>query len=123
MRWLGPFAAWWALVIDRPATLLQLATALPMMAEGALAKCCEKAEELRAAVSSGNDVASWDWVADTLLESLHADDTELAQALSALASTLAKFGNAAGQRPDLEAQCLELVVASDRLNGALADPV
>jgi serine/threonine-protein kinase len=123
VRWLGPFAAWWALVIDRPAMLLQLATALPMMAEGALAKCCEKAEELRAAVSSGNDVASWDWVADTLLESLHADDTELAHALSALAGTLAKFGNASGQRAELESQCLELVLAGDRLNGALADPV
>jgi hypothetical protein len=25
VEWLGPFAAWWALVIDRPAMLLQLA--------------------------------------------------------------------------------------------------
>ena len=49
----GPFAAWWALVIDRPAMLLQLATALPMMAEGALARCCEQAEALRTAVSLG----------------------------------------------------------------------
>jgi hypothetical protein len=30
-EWLGPFAAWWALVIDRPKMLEQLATALPMM--------------------------------------------------------------------------------------------
>jgi serine/threonine-protein kinase len=110
-------------VIDRPALLLQLATALPMMAEGALAKCCEKAEELRAAVSSGNEVSSWDWVADTLLESLHADDTELAHALSGLAGVLAKFAAASGQKADLEAMCLELVLAAERLNGALSDPV
>ena len=53
VQWLGPFAAWWGLVIDRPAMLQQLATALPMMAEGALARCCEHAEALRTAVSLG----------------------------------------------------------------------
>src|SRR5262249_44020135 len=31
VHWLGPFAAWWALVIDRPAMLLPLGNALPMM--------------------------------------------------------------------------------------------
>ena len=36
IRWLGPFAAWWALVIDRPTMLLSIATALPMIADGAL---------------------------------------------------------------------------------------
>ncbi len=40
VAWLGPFAAWWALVIDRPAILQQLATALPMIADGALETCC-----------------------------------------------------------------------------------
>jgi len=40
VHWLGPFAAWWALVIDRPAMLQQLATALPMMAASALTQCC-----------------------------------------------------------------------------------
>ena len=50
-RWLGPFAAWWALVIDRPAMLVKLATALPMMAHSALLECCEHAEALRAAIS------------------------------------------------------------------------
>ncbi len=123
VRWLGPFAAWWALVIDRPTVLQRLGTALPMMAEGALAKCCTKAEELRAAVSSGADVSTWDWVADTLLESLHADDTELAQALSGLAAALSSFGGTSGPKADLEEKCLELVLAGERLNGALVDPV
>src|SRR5580704_2698187 len=59
VRWLGPFAAWWALVIDRPDVLLQLATALPMMAEGALARCCEQADALRSAVSSGAADGEW----------------------------------------------------------------
>jgi serine/threonine-protein kinase len=123
VRWLGPFAAWWALVIDRPATLQRLATALPMMSAGALAKCCTKAEELRAAVSTGGEDTSWDWVADTLLEGLHADDTELAHALSGLATALSAFAATSGPKPDLDARCLDLVLASERLNAALVDPV
>src|SRR5208282_4217551 len=59
VRWLGPFAAWWALVIDRPAVLRKLATALPMMAESALARCVEQAEALRTAVSSAEHDAGW----------------------------------------------------------------
>jgi serine/threonine-protein kinase len=123
MRWLGPFAAWWALVIDRPAVLLQLATALPMMAEGALARCCEQAEALRVAVSSGAADGTWGPAAGQALEALYADDTELARALSGLSQALGEFGAAAGPRPDLDALCVELVLAGERLHGALADPV
>jgi eukaryotic-like serine/threonine-protein kinase len=123
VEWLGPFAAWWALVIDRPAMLLQLATALPMMAEGALARCCERAELLRTAVSSGSADGAWGPAASEALESLHAQDTELAQALSGLARALEAFNTAAGPKPNLEAMCLELVLAGERLQGALADPV
>jgi hypothetical protein len=123
VEWLGPFAAWWALVIDRPAMLLQLATALPMMAEGALARCCERAELLRTAVSSGSADGEWGPAANEALESLHAQDTELAQALSGLARALEAFNTAAGPKPNLEAICLELVLAGERLQGALADPV
>ncbi len=126
VRWLGPFAAWWALVIDRPAMLLQLATALPMMAEGALTQCCEKAEALRTALSATGDDASdgkWGDAAAQALASLHADDTELAQALNGLSRSLATFANAKGPQPNLEEMCIELVLAADRLHGALADPV
>ena len=123
IEWLGPFAAWWALVIDRPAMLLQLATALPMMAEGALARCCERAELLRTAVSSGSADGEWGKAASEALESLHAQNTELAQALSGLAAALEAFNTAAGPKPNLEAMCLELVLAGERLQGALADPV
>jgi hypothetical protein len=123
VRWLGPFAAWWALVIDRPAMLLQLATALPMMAEGALALCCERAEALRTAVSSGASDGEWGPSAAEALATLHAEETELAHALSGLALALDAFRAAAGPKADLEAMCVELVLAGDRLHGALADPV
>jgi|GEM_PF-533523 len=123
VEWLGPFAAWWALVIDRPAMLLQLATALPMMADGALALCCERAESLRTAVSSGSGDGEWGTAASQALESLHALNTELSQALIGLADALLSFNGAAGPKPNLEAMCLELVIAGDRLQGALADPV
>jgi hypothetical protein len=94
-----------------------------MIAEGALARCCEHAEALRTAVSSG--VADGDWGASAAeaLASLHAQETELAIALSGLARGLESFATAAGPKPNLEAMCLELVLASDRLHGALADPV
>jgi eukaryotic-like serine/threonine-protein kinase len=123
IEWLGPFAAWWALVIDRPAMLLQLATALPMMAEGALARCCERAELLRTAVSSGSGDGEWGAAASDALESLHALNTELSHALTGLAAALLSFNGAAGPKPDLEPMCLDLVRAGERLQGALADPV
>jgi hypothetical protein len=123
VQWLGPFAAWWGLVIDRPAMLQQLATALPMMAEGALARCCEQADALRTAVSLGVEDGQWGPSAAEALEALHADGMELAHALSGLAGALEMFAAAAGPKANLEAMCLELVLAGARLHGALADPV
>lgn len=123
VEWLGPFAAWWALVIDRPATLLQLANALPMMAPGALASCCDRADALRAAVSARAADGAWGAAAAEALESLHAGETELSHALAALARALEGFASAAGPKPNLEEMCLELVLAADRLQSALADPV
>ena len=123
VRWLGPFAAWWALVIDRPTILLQLAQALPMMEASALALCCERAEALRDAVSTGALDEAWGAPAAEALAALHADETELAHALAGLARSLDAFSTMAGNKPELEALCLELVLAADRLHGALADPV
>ncbi len=123
VEWLGPFAAWWALVIDRPTILLQLANALPMMSRDALALCCERAEALQMAVSYGGEYGEWSSAATEALASLHAGDTELAGALSGLAGALGAFRAAAGHKPDVEALCAELVVAGNRLQGALADPV
>jgi serine/threonine-protein kinase len=123
VEWLGPFAAWWALVIDRPTMLLQLATALPMMAEGALSRCCERAELLRTAVSSGSADGEWGAAAAEALESLHAQNTELSHALTGLARALETFASAAGPKPNIEEMCLELVLAGERLQAALADPV
>ncbi|HVY30309.1 MAG TPA: serine/threonine-protein kinase [Polyangiaceae bacterium] len=123
VEWLGPFAAWWALVIDRPATLQQLATALPMMAPAALATCCERADVLRASISAQATEGSWGAAAAEALESLHASGTELAHALSGLARSLEAFSGAAGPKKDLEEMCLELVLAADRVQSALSDPV
>lgn len=123
VQWLGPFAAWWALVIDRPAMLLQLATALPMMAESALVSCCDRAEVLRTAVASGAADGGWGTAAAEALSSLNAGDTELAHALAALAHALQGFAGAKGPSPDLDAMCVELVLAADRLHAALANPV
>ncbi len=123
VQWLGPFAAWWALVIDRPAMLQQLGTALPMMAEGALAQCCERADTLRTTVASGAADGQWGPAAAEALASLHAGSTELAHALAGLARALDDFKTAAGPKQTLEAMCLELVLAGDRLQAALADPV
>jgi serine/threonine-protein kinase len=123
VRWLGPFAAWWALVIDRPAMLLQLATALPMMSAGALDQCCTHAEALRTAFASEAPDGQWGYAAAEALALLHAEDTELAHALWGLARALESFGAAAGHKPNLDAMCLELVLAGDRLHGALANPV
>jgi len=123
VQWLGPFAAWWALVIDRPEVLLQLATALPMIVPGALAMCCEQAEALRTAVSLGLEDGQWGSSATEALDALHAGDTELARALAGLASALETFASASGPRPNLEPMCLDLVLAADRVHRALADPV
>ena len=125
VEWLGPFAAWWGLVIDRPAVLLQLATALPMMAEGALARCCEQAERLRTAISSDSVDGEWGAAAAAAMRELHAGDTELAHALADVATALGPgaFGGTAGPKANLEPACLQLVLAADRLRSALADPV
>jgi serine/threonine-protein kinase len=123
VRWLGPFAAWWALVIDRPAVLQQLATALPMMAEGALTRCCDQAEALRTAMSIRMANGQWGPSVAEALEALHATDTELAASLADLSRALEEFAGVAGPKADLEAKCLELVLAGERLHAALADPV
>ncbi len=123
VQWLGPFAAWWALVIDRPAMLQQLATALPMIAEGALEKCCALADTIRSAVASGLEEGAWGPTAEQALEELTARDTELSHALLGLAHALSTFADTAGTKPNLDARCLELVVAAERLQSALADPV
>jgi serine/threonine-protein kinase len=122
-EWLGPFAAWWALVIDRPLMLQKLGSALPMMATAALAHCCEQAEALRTAVSSGAPDGEWGEAVGALLDTLYARHTELAHALSSLANALHAFQKAAGLRDGLEALCVELVLAGDRMHAALADPV
>ena len=123
VQWLGPFAAWWALVIDRPAMLQQLATALPMIADGALEKCCALADNIRAALESGQPDGEWGGAVAKAFQELHADDTELSQALLGLSLSLAAFAVAAGHKPDLESLCLDLVLAAERLQSALADPV
>ncbi|MBX3247465.1 MAG: serine/threonine protein kinase [Myxococcales bacterium] len=123
MAWLGPFAAWWALVIDRPAILQQLANALPMIADGALDTCCALADATRAAVASGEPAGAWAPAAAEALEALHAGETELAQGLGGLAAAIERFSTTAGPRPDLEAHCVDLVLAAERLQAALADPV
>jgi len=122
VEWLGPFAAWWALVIDRPAVLQRLAHALPTVVDAALAFCCDKAERLRAVVSSG--AASTDWARDAAeaLKALQAIRTELAHALLGLSRTLHAFDDAVGRQPGIDALCVDLVLASDRLVRALADP-
>jgi hypothetical protein len=123
IKWLGPFAAWWALVIDRPAMLLQLTTALPMMSETALKHCCEHAEALRTAVNSAEEDPGWAFPAEEALAALHAQDTELAKAITDLCVALEDFNEMSGLKPKLEAQCQKLVLAGDRLQAALADPV
>jgi tRNA A-37 threonylcarbamoyl transferase component Bud32 len=143
IRWLGPFAAWWALVIDRPAMLLQLASALPVIAPGALERCCELADVIRAAVSVDTSritlssdsprasdpgrsrAAEGAWRAGVAraLGDLYATDTELARALLNLADALARFTLASGARAGLEPLCLALALAAERLHVALEDPV
>src|SRR5690606_1119451 len=89
----------------------------------ALERCCALAEEIRAQVSSGALDGAWGGEAAHLLASLEASNTELAHALSGLADALEDFGDVSGQKPDLDARCLSLVHAAERLQAALADPV
>lgn len=121
LPWIGPFAAWWALVIDSPAVLRALAGALPMADVAAIERAVTLADALRAAVSVG---ARRDWGnAREALTGLHAQSTELAQALVSLGESLGRFDLAAGPRADLDALCLDLALAAERLSAALADPV
>jgi serine/threonine-protein kinase len=122
-EWLGPFAAWWGLVLERPAMLRQLSAALPMMSTAALETCTVEAETLRAVMAEGLEDGAWGAAAETALENLHASETELAAALEGFASALASFATAASPKPNLEAMCLELVLSAERLQAALADPV
>ncbi len=123
VKWLGPFAAWWALVIDRPAMLGRVASALPMMTPRALSVCSDKAGDLSIAV--GLDIPDGEWGAQAVeaMAALNAGDTELAHALSGLAAALHRFAHASGQTPDIEGMCFDLVSAAERLRGALANPV
>src|SRR5690606_11427194 len=98
VRWLGPFAAWWALVIDRPAMLRGLANALPMMDGVALARCCERADTLRGDIASGEADGAWGPAVGRAMSALHAEDTELAAALGALAQGLAEFAEVSARR-------------------------
>jgi len=123
VEWLGPFAAWWALVIDRPAVLQQLATALPMIKDGVLEECCTVADETRTALSSGQADGEWGYAVMAALSKLKARDTELAESLGGFAKALAGFKKTASHRPNLEQKCMALVLAAERLRAALADPV
>jgi len=123
VEWLGPFTAWWALVIDRPEILLQLATALPMIADGALETCCALANDTRVALSSGAADGAWGPAVKSALENMRAEGTELAEALMGFSTVLAAFSHAAGQNSKLEAMGMDLVLAAERLRAALADPV
>lgn len=113
-------------MIDRPAMLAQIGSALPMMAQSALDHCCAKADALRAALTADPAAAldgRWRPEAAAEMAALHADDTELWVALLGLADALAGFVPVAGHKPGLEAGCLALVSAAERLHVALADPV
>jgi hypothetical protein len=121
-EWLGPFAAWWSLVIDRPDVLRKLASALPMMSADALEVCCEQAEALRELLGAGPE-PSWADEITIFLEVLHADDTELSVALARLIEAIEGFEKASGTSRELDALCLALVSSAERLNAALTDPM
>ncbi|MGF1465474.1 MAG: protein kinase [Sandaracinaceae bacterium] len=123
VEWLGPFAAWGALVVDRPALLRQLATALPMINEGALEACCTLADATRSALAARRENGAWGPEVASSLTELRAQGTELAAALAGLSSTIAAFAEARGGHPELDTLAFDLVVAAERLQGALADPV
>ncbi|NOU32820.1 MAG: serine/threonine protein kinase, partial [Polyangiaceae bacterium] len=71
----------------------------------------------------GEAEGRWGVGTSEALAALHAVDTELSHALMELSQTLEAFGGASGTDADIESQCLALVIAADRLHGALADPV
>ncbi|MDW8361383.1 MAG: serine/threonine-protein kinase [Myxococcales bacterium] len=123
VEWLGPFAAWWGLVVDRPAVLRALADALPLLSPDALEQCCAHAEALRAGLEGAAPNGVWASQVRDALGALRADATELAAALLGLAAALRAFATVAGHRPELEPACVQLVVAAERLRLALADPV
>ena len=123
VEWLGPFVAWWSLVIDRPTMLQQLGVALPMIREGVLEKCCSVSAKIRSLVISERPVREWGPSVVELLGELKASGTELEVSLNHLARVLDRFAAASGRNSDIEQRCLELVLAADRLQAALADPV
>lgn len=123
VEWLGPFAAWWALVIDRPVLLQQLAVALPMIRQDALDRCCQQAEALRQILSGEGAASSWMEKVSECLAELRASGTELSSALLQLAQSLVGFEGLSGRSPQFESACKELVLAAERLREALADPV
>jgi hypothetical protein len=88
----------------------QLATALPMMAGGARA-VLRAAEVLRTAVSSGRRRGRWGAAPPRRSPGAARPDTELAHALGGLSPALARSARA-GRKPELEALCLELVLAA-----------
>lgn len=123
IEWLGPFAAWWALVIDRPQMLSQLTTALPMIREGALEQCLSLADRFRAVVTSDMPDGQWGPDSQEILGELRAIETELACSLEGLAACLGEFQAASGRTENFESLCLKLVLSAERLQAALADPV
>lgn len=123
VEWLGPFAAWWALVIDRPVILTELGRALPMIRPEALERCTALAEALRTTVFSADSGAAWVDKAGQTLAELRATGTELALALDALGRTLLEVAATSGRDPELEPKCLKMVLSAERLQDALADPV
>lgn len=123
VQWLGPFAAWWALVIDRPQMLTQLTTALPMIRGEALDLCCSVADQLRATMTDAAPDGSWGSQAASELQKLRADDTELAHCLLALSDCFENFSTASGRTDNFDELCLELVLSAERVQLALADPV
>jgi serine/threonine-protein kinase len=126
VRWLGPFAAWWALVVDRPAVIGQVASALPMLSKDALERCTVLAEQIRGALCTEPTKACdgrWINAVEQSMIDLEADDTELAHALTGFAQSLQRFASASGIKPDLDAMCLQLALGAERLHAALADPV
>ncbi|MBL8680983.1 MAG: serine/threonine protein kinase [Myxococcales bacterium] len=126
VRWLGPFAAWWALVVDRPAVLEQLAASLPMLSKDALERCTILAEEIRGALRSDPQRACdgrWVTAVEQSMIDLEADDTELCHAIVGFAHALQRFTGAAGNKPELDALCLQLALGAERLHASLEDPV
>lgn len=124
VEWLGPFATWWALVIEKPGMLIQLANALPMIRHEALERCATLAGELRETLAqdSGGSGAFLRQATRTLKE-LFADQTELGASLLGLGRILERMSATSGRDVDLEGKCEALVLAAERVWGALSNPV